>query len=267
MNESDAKHYATLLTNSLGNIIPGFDPNELRKPITLAEILCLGFMLAASVRQNYAEAEQGFPVPQQLLSAMYAYPANPDLIQNLLYDGLLKSDEDPFSLDATIESISRGTLWGGYRKELKETFNRLLPPPSPGASRISPDDYPSVVERNERLRPFYLEFVRLRQRFPGKAIPEILEFLKSEYSGECSYTSARLKRMEELTSACAAFQNAKTLKRKARILADLMTCCDYELGPVYALQKVQEARRRVVGKERKRKPRLPESAKTYQVVP
>lgn len=258
MHESDAKHFAELITQLLGAPIANLDTAEIRKPITLAEILQIGLCMAVSVRKNYPEAEAGFPIPPKLLEAMYAYPETDAPVRDLLYEALLKSDEDPFSLEASLQAVQGGNLWTGFRKELRDTFDTLiLPGPQGGTCTIDPEHYPDLVKRSERLRPFCLRLKSLEAQFPNKTLQELLEFLKSEFPGECAYTLARLATIQKLCQESTAFTAAKTAKREARIMADLLAGCDYKLGAAYTLQQVQEARRQVLGKDRRRKPRLP----------
>jgi hypothetical protein len=256
MDESDAKRLADMMAVRLTEPIQHFDASLFREPLTLHDILCLGLMLGCSMRKAYPNVQDKFPVSEEFLVACFAVPEDPQLLQNFIYEGLKKSDEDPTALEDELELIHKGTLKRAARKEMKTVFDEIWPPGPPGADRkITTEDLPKLAERSGRLRPVLAQLLQLRQDFPTKQWDELVEFLHGEHPSTCAYLKNRFDRVRELMNS-RVFASASTIKSKAWILADLLVGSDFGLRPRYARQKAQEARRLVFGKQRKRSPRL-----------
>lgn len=256
MDESDAQRLADMMAARLTEPIQHFDGSNFRDPVTLREVLWLGLMLACSMRKAYPEVQDKFPVSEKFLAAYFAAPQDVQLLRNLIYEGLKKSDEDPTALEDELELIRKGTLKRAARKEMKTIVDEIWPPGPPGSDRkITTDDLPKLAARSERLRPVLAQLFRLQQDFPTKQWDELVEFLRGEQPRECAYLKYRFDRVRELMKS-PVFASARTIKSRAWILADLLVGSDFELQPRYARQKAQEARRLVHGKQRKRSPRL-----------
>lgn len=257
MDKSDAKRIADKLADRLSEPIPHFDASDFENPLTLLDILRLGLVLGSTIRRAYPDVQDRFPMPPELLAAFLAIPSDPNKLRTLLYEGLRKSDEDPTALEDEAEFISAGVLRRGARKEIKDAFRKAWPPGSPGSDRkIMADELPKLVERTERLRPFLVQLLGLKQQFPNKEWETLADFLSADHPRECTYLKFRIERLPKLVEL-PVFSKAKTSKSKARILADLLVGGDFDLHPRYARQKAEEARRRMHGKQRKRSPRLP----------
>src|SRR5205823_4798248 len=112
MQEADARRIADDIARRLGDIINLSDVSPIEKPLTFADILFMGFFVAAALRsalpQSHAALQGGFPVPPELLTAFYAIPRNPTAIADLIYSGLLKSDEEPEQIQMATETVSSG---------------------------------------------------------------------------------------------------------------------------------------------------------------
>jgi hypothetical protein len=163
---------------------------------------------------------------------------------------------------------------GDCRREVVETINQMWPPPPPGRpAKITQKDFPALFERCELLRPLFYDLLQLHDRFPGRNLIEILDFLKPDYLDEFVYLASRLPKIADWLQQSPVFHRAKTNRARARLLADLTAATDFDLAPRWALQKAAEARRFMVGKARHYKPRLKkaevldELRKLQQVIP
>lgn len=230
---------------------------DLSAPLTLAGLLKIGFMLAKTIRRAIPGAAIEFQPSDGLLTALLAESVDPDAVQKFLYEALLNSPEDPLDLQASIDGACMGRMFADCRKEVVETINQLWPPPPPGRPKnIVQTDFPTLFERCERLRPLFYDLLQLQERFPTRNMAEVLEFLSVDYADEFTYLVNRLPKVDEWMKECRALDRAKTNRSRARLLADLTAASDYGLSPHFALQKAGEARRFVIGKERRYKSRL-----------
>lgn len=257
MDETDAKRLATEMAARLSDPIRNIDASHVQAPLTLLDILRLGFMFAKIFRQANPSVKDKFPVSPDLLAAFLAVPHDPTKLRDVLYDGLKKSDEDPTALEDEVELISANTLRRGARKEFNKALREAWPPEPPGSDRkIESEAVPKLAERADRLRPVLIRLLDLQQQFPTKQWEELINFLHTDHPRECTYLKFRVERLPRMVEL-PVYSKAKTIKSKARILADLLVGSDFELGPRYARQKAEEARRIVNGKQRKRIPRPP----------
>lgn len=257
MDDSDARRIAEKMADRLTEPIPHIDPGQLRHSFTLLDILRCGLIYFSTVRQAYPDVKDKFPASPDFVAAFLAEPSDPVRLRDLLYEGLKKSDEDPTALEDEVKLISAGVIRRGTRKQIKEALRQAWPPAPPGSDRkITAEEVAELADRTERLRPVLIHLLSLQQQFPGKDWGELVSFLHSTHPRECTYLRFRIDRLPKLVRL-TVFLNAKTIKSKARVLADLLAGGDFELGPRYARQKAEEVRRLVRGKERQRSPRLP----------
>ena len=249
-----------MLASRLGEFVANVDPAALAQPTTLAEILFTGFTITAAFQTAFPTVG-GFHVSQELITGMAAYPADKNILADLLYKGILNSDEDPSKLEYAIETVSAGRVIPEFRTEMSAVFDKVFPIPTGRPKKITQNEFESLVKRSELLRPFFPKFLSLAKEYPNRLSPDLLAFLQPEFPEAVVYLSSRTEPLERLRSEyqCKGKHQGKAITRaSADIFADRMAASDWDIAPKYALQKVREARRMVLGKSRERSPRLPD---------
>jgi hypothetical protein len=256
MNPQEAKRLSEMLASRLGEVVANVTPAMLGQPTTLAEILLMGFTTTAAFQTAFPP-EGGFHVSQELITGMAAYPANKSVLTDLLYKGILNSDEDPSKLEYAIETVSAGRIIPEFRAEMSAVFDQLFPVPTGRPKKITQNEFESLVKRSELLRPFFPKFLRLAKEYPNRPSLDLLGFLAPEFPNAVVYLSSRIDQLDRIRSG---YQGKVITRASADVFADRMAAADWDIAPKYALQKVREARRMLLGKSRIRSPRLPDTS-------
>lgn len=131
----------------------------------------------------------------------------------------LTTDQMALLLDCASSTTLRKSF-----KALRKTINS-----EPGAKpKISLEQYPELLETAERLRPALLKFLAIPKT--SRTLGETLSYLKKDHRRACEFLSRHIVHFQRALDDPKLRNRAKkSIKGRARVLAEAMAGSDYQL--------------------------------------